>query len=58
MEALARWTNEAGERVPPDVFIPVAEETGLIGELGAAVLRGAGRAGDELAAATARSASG
>ena len=40
MEALARWTNEAGERVPPDVFIPVAEETGLIGELGAAVLRG------------------
>jgi diguanylate cyclase (GGDEF)-like protein len=41
MEALARWTNEAGERVPPDVFIPVAEETGLIGELGAAVLRGA-----------------
>ncbi|QWZ08359.1 EAL domain-containing protein [Nocardioides panacis] len=41
MEALARWTNEAGERVPPDVFIPVAEETGLIGELGAAVLRAA-----------------
>jgi EAL domain-containing protein (putative c-di-GMP-specific phosphodiesterase class I) len=39
MEALARWTNEAGERVPPDVFIPVAEETGLIADLGAAVLR-------------------
>ncbi len=35
LEALARWTNDAGERVPPDVFIPVAEETGLIGELGA-----------------------
>ena len=35
IEALARWTNDAGERVPPDVFIPVAEETGLIGELGA-----------------------
>ena len=43
MEALARWTNDAGQRVPPDVFIPVAEETGLIGELGAAVLRGAVR---------------
>ncbi len=43
MEALARWTNEAGERVPPDVFIPVAEETGLIAELGAAVLRRAAR---------------
>ena len=38
MEALARWTNEAGERVPPDVFIPVAEETGIIGELGRVVL--------------------
>jgi diguanylate cyclase (GGDEF)-like protein len=43
MEALARWTNEAGERVPPDVFIPVAEETGLIGELGRAILSGAVR---------------
>ena len=43
MEALARWTNEAGERVPPDVFIPVAEETGLISELGASVLRAAVR---------------
>jgi len=43
MEALARWTNEAGERVPPDVFIPVAEETGLIAELGATVLRRAAR---------------
>ena len=41
LEALARWTNDAGERVPPDVFIPVAEETGLIGELGAVVMRGA-----------------
>jgi diguanylate cyclase (GGDEF)-like protein len=43
MEALARWTNEPGERVPPDVFIPVAEESGLIGELGASVLRAAVR---------------
>jgi diguanylate cyclase (GGDEF)-like protein len=39
LEALARWTNEAGEPMAPDVFIPVAEETGLIAELGASVLR-------------------
>ena len=43
LEALARWTNDAGERIPPDVFIPVAEETGLIGELDAVILRGAVR---------------
>jgi diguanylate cyclase (GGDEF)-like protein/PAS domain S-box-containing protein len=43
MEALARWTNESGEMIPPDVFIPLAEEVGLIGELGSAVLRAATR---------------
>ena len=43
MEALARWTDDAGDPVPPDLFIPVAEETGVIGELGAAVLRRAAR---------------
>jgi diguanylate cyclase (GGDEF)-like protein/PAS domain S-box-containing protein len=43
LEALARWRDESGTPVPPDVFIPVAEETGLIGELGAAVLRRAVR---------------
>ena len=37
-EALARWTNLAGDAVPPDLFIRVAEETGTIGELGAWVL--------------------
>jgi EAL domain-containing protein (putative c-di-GMP-specific phosphodiesterase class I) len=32
-EALIRWTNEAGVAVPPDVFIPVACDIGLIKEL-------------------------
>ena len=44
LEALCRWTNGAGDVVPPDVFIAVAEETGLIGELGAWVLGEAVRA--------------
>lgn len=43
VEALARWTTEQGEQVPPDVFVPIAEETGLIGELGLTVLREACR---------------
>ncbi len=38
MEALARWTTPVGETIGPDVFVPVAEETGLIGELGRYVL--------------------
>lgn len=37
-EALARWRRD-GTPVPPDVFIHVAEETGLIVALGDAVLR-------------------
>jgi diguanylate cyclase (GGDEF)-like protein len=32
-EALARWTD-VGERLFPDQFIPLAEETGLINQLG------------------------
>jgi diguanylate cyclase (GGDEF)-like protein len=43
MEALARWTNEQGATVPPDVFVPLAEQTGLVGDLGRAVLRQAAR---------------
>ena len=43
LEALARWTTPSGTAVSPDVFIPVAEETGLIGELGSQILKKAAR---------------
>lgn len=36
-EALARWQDAAAGWVPPDVFIPLAEEKGLIIKLGAQV---------------------
>ncbi|POF31680.1 bifunctional diguanylate cyclase/phosphodiesterase [Roseibium marinum] len=38
VEALARWTKADGTIVSPAQFIPVAEETGLINELGIWVL--------------------
>jgi EAL domain-containing protein (putative c-di-GMP-specific phosphodiesterase class I)/CheY-like chemotaxis protein len=38
VEALARWKNPQGDWIPPGVFIPLAEEHGLIGDLTLSVL--------------------
>jgi len=34
VEALLRWTNSELGSIPPDYFVPIAESTGLIHELG------------------------
>jgi diguanylate cyclase (GGDEF)-like protein len=38
-EALVRWTHPLRGPISPDEFIPVAEEMGLVGEIGRHVLR-------------------
>jgi sensor c-di-GMP phosphodiesterase-like protein len=44
-EALARWVDESGESVRPDIFIALAEEKGFVKEITARVVQ---RAIDEL----------
>jgi diguanylate cyclase (GGDEF)-like protein len=39
VEALMRWPGAEGEQISPDLFIPVAEQSGLIVNLGAWALR-------------------
>lgn len=43
-ETLARWTDADLGQVPPSVFIPIAEERGIIGPLSQLVLRKAAEA--------------
>ena len=39
VEALARWTRDGNQPVPPDIFIPLAEATGIIDALGPLILK-------------------
>lgn len=45
VEALARWGLASGEMVSPSRFVPIAEQSGMIHELGAWVLQSACEAG-------------
>tara|TARA_R110001592_G_scaffold175308_1_gene414331 strand:+ start:16401 stop:18698 length:2298 start_codon:yes stop_codon:yes gene_type:complete len=48
IEALLRWNNPTLGFVPPDVFIPVAESSGLINEIGRFVMEQALKDGYEV----------
>jgi two-component system, NarL family, sensor histidine kinase BarA len=39
VEALVRWIRSGADNVPPSVFVPIAERTGFIDEMGEWVLR-------------------
>ncbi|WP_129336536.1 putative bifunctional diguanylate cyclase/phosphodiesterase [Cellulomonas endophytica] len=54
LEALARWEHPRLGRVRPDVFIPLAERSGLIGEIGLHVLQEATSRATAWAASAAR----
>jgi diguanylate cyclase (GGDEF)-like protein len=38
VEALLRWTHPTRGEIPPSIFVPIAEQTGMMDELGAFVL--------------------